>query len=307
MNRFQLFLQVTRARTLPVMIAPVLIGSVLAWQQGSPFQWWLFALTFVGALAAHLGANVINDVFDFSEGADQAAQQIMAEGQTVATGSQFLLNGKLSMRTYRGLAIACFAVALICGIVLSFFRPWAIVFGVLGFLLAFFYVAPPLRLAYVGRGLGELDILISFGILPVIGSFYTQANTVTLTALLASLPIGLYTMVVLYFHHFLHWRADKEVSKITPVVALGEKGARIVGALLLLLIAVTLIVDVNLKVFPWYAIFAMLTIIPVEVALQQATGDLKHYMKLMASNLNANLLSALIILASLLVSGFTHT
>jgi 1,4-dihydroxy-2-naphthoate octaprenyltransferase len=90
-------------------------------------------------------------------------------------------------------------------------------------------------------------------------------------------------------------------------VALGENGARIVGALLLLLIAVTLIVDVYLKVFPWYAIFAVLTIIPVEIALRQATGDLKHYFKLMSSNLNANLLSALIILASLLVSGFRHT
>ena len=306
MGKVQTLLQVTRARTLPVMAAPVIIGSVLAWQQGSPFHWGFFVLAFVGALAAHLGANVINDVFDFGAGTDQAAQAITHQGSTVATGSRYLLNGKLTITYYRKLAVACFAVALLCGIVLTIFRPWALLFGIIGFLLAFFYVAPPVRLAYIGRGLGEIDILISFGILPLVGSFYVQASTVTYVALLASFPIGLYTMVVLYFHHFLHWRADKEVSKITPVVALGEKGARIVGALLLLLIAVTLIVDVNLKVFPWYAIFAVLTIIPVEVALQQATGDLKHYMKLMASNLNANLLSALIILASLLVSGFTH-
>jgi len=307
MNRVQIFLQVTRARTLPVMAAPVIIGSVLAWQQGSPFHWGFFILALVGAMAAHLGANVINDVFDFGAGTDQAAQAITHQGNTVATGSRYLLNGKLTITYYRGLAIACFAVALLCGTVLTIFRPWALVFGIIGFLLAFFYVARPIRLAYIGRGLGEIDILISFGILPLVGSFYVQASMVTNVALLASLPIGLYTMVVLYFHHFLHWRADKEVGKITPVVALGEKGARIVGALLLLLIAVTLIVDVNLKVFPLYAIFAVLTIIPVEVALLQATGDLKHYVKLMSSNLNANLLSALIILASLLVSGFTHT
>jgi 1,4-dihydroxy-2-naphthoate octaprenyltransferase len=306
MNRFQLFLQVTRARTLPVMIAPVLIGSVLAWQQGSPFQWGLFALTLVGASAAHLGANLINDVFDFSEGTDQAAQEIMPEGQTIATGSQFLLNGRLSMKTYRLLTIACFAVALICGIALSFFRPWAIAFGVLGFLLAFFYVAPPLRLAYVGRGLGELDILISFGMLPVIGSFYTQANTVTLAAVLASLPIGLYTMAVLYFHHFLHWRADKTAGKITPVVALGEHGARVVGALVLLLIAIILVVDVFLGVLPWYSIVAALTIIPVQFALRNATGDLKQYLKLMATNFNADMQAALLILIALLVRGFVH-
>ena len=307
MNKVQLFLQVTRARTLPVMAAPVFIGSVLAWQQGSPFHWSFFVLALVGAMAAHLGANVINDVFDFGAGTDQAAQAITHQGSTVATGSRYLLNGKLTITYYRKLAVACFAVALLCGIVLTIFRPWALLFGIIGFLLAFFYVAPPVRLAYIGRGLGEIDILISFGILPLVGSFYVQASTVTYVALLASLPIGLYTMVVLYFHHFLHWRADEEAGKITPVVALGEKRARIVGALILLLIAVTLIVDVYLKVFPWYAIFAVLTIIPVEISLQRATGDLKHYIKLMAANLNTNLLSALIILASLLVSGFTHT
>jgi 1,4-dihydroxy-2-naphthoate octaprenyltransferase len=306
LSGIQPFLDVTRARTLPVMAAPVFIGSALAWQQGSPFHWSLFVLALVGAMAAHLGANVINDVFDFRAGTDQAAQAIIYQGSTVATGSRYLLNGKLTIIYYRRLALACFAVALLCGIVLTIFRPWALLFGIIGFLLAFFYVAPPVRLAYIGRGLGEIDILISFGILPLVGSFYVQSGTITPIALLASLPIGLSTMVVLYFHHFLHWRADKKVGKFTPVVALGEKRARIVGAVLLLLIAITLIVDVYLKVFPWYAIFAVLTIIPVVVSLQRATGDLKHYLQLMASNLNANLLSALIILASLLVSGFTH-
>src|SRR5437588_7570109 len=306
MDQLEILFQATRARTLPVMLAPVLIGSVLAWQQGTPFQWGLFALALVGALAAHLGANVVNDVFDFGEGADQAAQSIMPDGQTVATGSQFLLNGRLSIGAYRGLAVGCFAVALLCGIALSFFRPWALAFAVIGFLLAFFYVAPPLRLAYIGRGFGELDILISFGILPLVGSFYVQSGTITPVAILASLPIGLYTMTVLYFHHFLHWRADKAVQKTTPVVALGEDGARIVGALLLLLIAITIVIDAFLQVFPWYSILAALTIIPVQLSLRDARGDLKHYLKLMAANFNGNLLAALLILLALLVHGFAH-
>ncbi len=247
MNRLQLLFQATRARTLPVMLAPVLIGSVLAWQQGTPFQWALFVLALLGALAAHLGANVVNDVFDFAEGTDQTAQKMVSEGTTLATGSQALMRGQLSLETYRGLAVALFALALVCGIVLTFFRPWTLAFGVAGFLLAFFYVAPPLRLAYVGRGLGELDILISFGILPLVGSYYVQAGKVTLIALLASLPIGLYTTVVLYFHHFLHWRADQAVGKITPIVALGERSARLVGGILLSCVALTTFLDVLLK------------------------------------------------------------
>src|SRR5437660_8090129 len=253
MDQLEILFQATRARTLPVMLAPVVIGSVLAWQQGAPFQWGLFVLALVGALAAHLGANVVNDVFDFAEGTDQAAQKMVPEGTTVATGSQALMSGKLSLRAFRGLALALFALALLCGVALAFFRPWALAFGMAGFLLAFFYVAPPLRLAYVGRGLGELDILLSFGILPLVGSYYVQAGSVTFNVLLASLPIGLYTTAVLYFHHFLHWRADKVVGKNTPIVALGEERARGVGAILLLLIAVTVLLDAVLGVFPWYS------------------------------------------------------
>jgi 1,4-dihydroxy-2-naphthoate octaprenyltransferase len=306
MNQFQLLLQATRARTLPVMLAPVAIGSTLAWQQGVLFQRGFFALTLTGALAAHLGANVVNDVFDFAEGADQAAQQLAAEGTTLATGSRQLMSGRLSLRAYRGLALALFGLALLCGIILSFFRPWALAFGAAGFLLAFFYVAPPLRLAYIGRGLGELDILISFGILPLVGAYYVQAGYVTTSALLASLPVGLYTTAVLYFHHFLHWRADKAVGKITPIVALGERGARIAGGILLLCIALILGFDAILNVFPWYSIVAMLTVFPVLAALRRATGELKNYLRLMATNLNGNLQAALIIGIALLVRGAWH-
>ena len=306
MNRLQLLFQATRARTLPVMLAPVVIGSVLAWQQGTPFHWALFVLALLGALAAHLGANVVNDVFDFVEGTDQTAQKMVSEGTTLATGSQALMRGQLSLGTYRGLAVALFALALVCGIVLTFFRPWTLAFGVAGFLLAFFYVARPLRLAYVGRGLGELDILISFGILPLVGSYYVQAGKVTLIALLASLPIGLYTTAVLYFHHFLHWRADQAVGKITPIVALGERSARRIGGILLSCVALTIFLDVLLNVFPWYSIIAAFTIIPVLLTLRQATGDLKNYLKLMASNRNGDLQATFLILLSLLVRGFTH-
>ena len=306
MKQLKLLLQATRARTLPVMMAPVLIGSALAWEQGTLFQWGLFALALLGALAAHLGANVVNDVFDFAAGTDQAAQDLASEGTTLATGSQALMTGKLSPGVFRVLAIGLFALALCCGIILTIFRPWAIVFGITGFLLAFFYVAPPLKLAYVGRGLGEVDILISFGVLPLVGAYYVQTGYVTLSALLASLPIGLYTMAVLYFHHFLHWRADAAVGKLTPVVALGEQRARTVGAILLILIAATILFDATVNLFPWYSFIAVFTLIPVLSALQRARGGLKSYLRLMAANLNGNLQAALLILAALLVRGFTH-
>lgn len=306
MQRLQLLLQVTRARTLPVMIAPIVLGAVLAWEQGIAFQIGFFLLTLIGALAAHLGANVTNDVFDFAEGTDQAAQEMSTQGEIAVTGSQPLMKGMFSLSAYRRVAIALFALALLCGLVLSVFRPWVLVFGIAGFLLAFFYVAPPLRLAYIGRGLGELDILLSFGILPLLGAYYVQANTITLTAVLASLPIGLYTTAVLYFHHFLHWRADLAVKKMTPIVVLGEHRARVVGALIIGVTGLLLLIDAWLQVFPWYSCVSVLTIIPVLVAIRQATGPLKYYIQLMATNLNANLQTAIVLLIALLIRGTTH-
>ena len=193
-----------------------------------------------------------------------------------------------------------------CGLILTFFRPLALIFGVAGFLLAFFYVAPPLRLAYIGRGLGELDILISFGVLPLVGAYYVQSGIITLSALLASLPIGLYTMAVLYFHHFLHWRGDEAAGKITPVVALGERGARIAGMAILLLIALAFILDAVLSVYPWYSVIAILTVLPTQLRIQRATGDLKSYLQLMATNFNGDLQAALLVTLALLVRGFTH-
>lgn len=306
MNRLKLLLQVTRARTLPVMIAPVAIGSLLAWEQGTPFHWGLFLVTLLGALSAHLAANVTNDVFDFKAGTDQAAQEMMREGTTFVTGSQQLIRGQLSPENYRTIALVFFILSFLCGASLTFFRPWSLAFGVVGFLLAFFYVAPPLRLAYVGRGIGELDIFFSFGLLPLVGSYYVQAGTVTLAALLAALPVGLYTTAVLYFHHFLHWRADKAVGKITPVVALGERRARLIGAILLILIAATFFFDALLQVYPWYSAIAALTVLSVLLALRQARGDLKGYLKLMAANSYANLQAAILLLIALLIRGFLH-
>jgi 1,4-dihydroxy-2-naphthoate octaprenyltransferase len=307
MQHLQLFARGTRAGTLPVIIAPVVIGSLLAWQQGSLFSWPLFVLTLIGAMAAHLGANLVNDIFDFGQGTDQIADELAAAGDaTFTTGSQLLLHADLSPVTYRWLALGCFACALLCGLLLSLLRPWVLLFASLGFLLAVCYVAPPLRLAYVGRGLGEIDIFLSFGLLPLAGAFYVQAGNVTSPPVLVSLPVGLYTVAVLYFHHFLHWRADLRAGKITPVVAMGEARARRVGAVIPGAIALTLLTLALTQVLPWYSAAAVLTVLPVQLALRRTNGDLKGYLGLMASNMRSNLLAALIISAALVVRTLTH-
>jgi 1,4-dihydroxy-2-naphthoate octaprenyltransferase len=307
-GRLAFFAQTTRAQVLPVMMAPVLIGTALAWDQRETFNIAFFLLAFIGALAAHLGSNVINDVFDYQSGADQKAATLDSgdEKQTIPTGSVNLLTGKLTLRQYQVLAGALFGVALACGLVLTIWRPWTLAFAVGGFLLALFYVAPPVRLAYVGRGAGEVDIVLAFGVLPLVGSFYVQAGTVAWQALAVSLGVGLYTMTVLYFHHFLHWRADRAVGKMSPVAALGEERARVVGYALLGLVALAILVNSVVGALPWYAAFAALTVLLPINALRRADGSLPGYLRVMANVLNGNLLAAIIVLAAVIVQGIVH-
>ncbi len=307
-GRVAFFAQTTRARVLPVMIVPVLLGTALAWDERQVFTIGFFLLAFVGALAAHLGANVINDVFDFQSGTDQKAATLDSGDvkQTIPTGSVNLLTGKLTLRHYWTLAGALFSVALACGVVLTIWRPWTLAFAVGGFLLAFFYVAPPLRLAYVGRGAGELDIVLAFGVLPLVGAFYVQTGTVSWAAVALSLAVGLYTMTVLYFHHFLHWRADRAVGKMSPVAALGEERARVVGYALLALVGLAILADSLAGALPWYAAFAALTVLLPINALRQADGSLPGYLRVMAHLMNSNLLAALIMLATIIIQGIVQ-
>ncbi len=302
-GRLAFFAQTTRARVLPVMIAPVLIGTALAWEQLRAFNIGFFLLALVGALAAHLGSNVINDVFDYQSGADQKAATLDAGGeqQTIPTGSVNLLTGKLTLRQYWTLAGVLFAVALACGLALTIWRPWTLAFAVGGFLLAFFYVAPPVRLAYVGRGAGEVDIVLAFGVLPLVGAFYVQGGAVTWQAVAVSLAVGLYTMTVLYFHHFLHWRADRAVGKMSPVAALGEERGRVVGFALLGLVALAIIINCVVGALPWYAVLAAPTVLLPINALRRADGSLPGYFRVMANLMNGNLLAALVLLAAIIV------
>src|SRR5437763_6292520 len=103
--------------------------------------------------------------------------------------------------------------------------PAALALGAAGFALGYFDVAPPVKFGYVGRGLGEVDVLLSFGILPVLGSYYVQSRKLSWKPVVSSLPLGLLTTDVLFNHHFLHSQSDRSSGKMSPVAVLGESQA----------------------------------------------------------------------------------
>ncbi|TXK84048.1 prenyltransferase [Paenibacillus sp. N3.4] len=304
MNALTLFLKASRFRVVPVMVIPVILGGLGALVWNDTFHPILFVLTLIGSIAAHLFSNMINDLWDFRSGVDTAAKETAA---TISTNSGFLANGTLTERTFSFLTWSLFATALICGILLSIWSGWLVLlFGGLGALIAYFYVAPPIKFGYRGKGYSEIAILLSFGILPTLGSYYVQTSLTDYRALLISLPIGLLTTLILFNHHFLHWKADQSVGKRTLVVVWGEKRALSFSKFLCVLAYLALVICVVLQIFPFYALLALLTALP----FYRVYGNLKAenpsqaYLPLMVASLKATTRSGIIMILALIVQAF---
>lgn len=254
------FAKASRLQVLPVMVIPVVLGALGAYSWDGVFHPVLFLITLVGSASAHLFSNMINDLWDYRNDTDKLAKETPG---AISTNSGFLTKGIWSEEKFAAWTWGLFFLALICGLLLSFVSGWMVlVYGLLGGFFAYFYVAPPIQFGYRGKGYSEVAILLSFGVLPVLGSYYVQVSHFDLRALLVSLPVGLLTTLILFNHHFLHWRADEKAGKRTLVVVMGERKALQYSKGMLILSYVALAAAVLYGALPWYALAAFVSLVP---------------------------------------------
>ncbi len=303
-NIWTTFRKASRFQVIPVMLVPVFLGALGAFMWKGVFHPVLFVITLIGAGAAHLFSNMINDLWDYRNGADVMAKETP---EVISTNSGFLSGGLMSERTFSSMTWSLLGLAVLCGVVLSLYSGWPVlVFGGLGGLIAYFYVAPPIRFGYRGKGLSEVAILLSFGVLPVMGAYYVQTGDISYQSVLLSMPIGLLTTLVLFNHHFLHWQADKQAGKNTLVVVWGERRALQFSKALLFLAYIFLILCAVTGILPLYSLLALLTIIPLYrvYGRLQAHNPSAAYLPLMGASLQASIRCGLVMMAALLVQGF---
>lgn len=297
------FKKASRFRVIPVMLVPVFLGALGAFMWNGVFHPWLFVLTLIGSASAHLFSNMINDLWDYRNGADTMAQET---ANVISTNSGYLSGGKMKERSFAQMAWSLFGLGILSGIILSLFSGWLVMaFAILGGLIAYYYVAPPIRFGYRGKGYGEAAILLSFGVLPVLGSYYVQTGSLSWDAVILSMPVGLLTTLLLFNHHFLHWQADKQAGKNTLVVVWGEQRALRFSKWLLFLAYGFLILCAALGLVPVYGLLALLTAIPLYRIYGRlgAHNPSSAYLPLMGASLKASIRCGMIMMAALLVQG----
>ena len=217
-----------RPKTLPAALVPVWLGCVLAWKLSGVFDPWLAMATLFGALAIQLATNFFNDAIDASKGADTVRRL----GPVRVTAA-----GLLRPQTVMRLAVGFLAVALGCGIVLYQARGWPlVVIGVPSLFLAYGYTGGPFPLAY--RGLGEVFVILFFGLIAVAGTVFIQTGGWPVAALLLGLQSGLLSAVLISINNFRDRAEDATTGKRTLAVRGGPQVAAAVIWLEIIMAAV---------------------------------------------------------------------
>ncbi len=273
MNAVKKWVLAIRAPFFTGIAMPIMFGATLAYYETGTFYWGLFLITLFGGICAHAGANLANDYFDHKTTDDD----VNANFTPFSGGSRVIQNRILSARAVLNASLLCYALALAAGIYLTTRTPgyWVLILATAGFLGGFFYTAG--RFAFSYNGLGEISILINFGILPTLGAYFVQTGHFSWSALWSSFPIGFLITAILYINEYPDYEADKSVKKNHLVVALGKKKATTGYYFLIFGSYAGVLLPV---IFGYLTPYALLTFLSLPVALKTAKTFSQNYEKI---------------------------
>ena len=201
-----------RLRTLPVSLAGVLCGTACALLQGS-FNAIVALLCALFAALAQIASNFGNEYYDYKNGIDKKGREGFRRGVT---------EGEITPLAMKRATYATLALAAAIGCTMLLFGPWWLIFvGATIALFALGYSTGPYPLSH--HGLGDVAVVIFFGIVPVTFTCYLQTGTFDSLTLLTSLAIGLLAANVLIVNNYRDMEDDKAVNKNTTVVIYGRK------------------------------------------------------------------------------------
>ena len=283
--------EVTRPFSLTASSVPVAAGLALA-GAGHPIRWTLAAAVVAASVLLQVGTNVVNEIYDVRRGVDSI---------TSPRASLALLKGRLSERQAFGYAALALVGAVGLGGWMIAVRGWPVaVLGVLGLVGGVGYTAPPLRLKY--RALGLPVVFTLMGPVMVAGTYYVVTGTVTASALVASLPIGLLVTAILHGNEWRDIAEDARVGVSTLSIKIGGRRAYLLYLGLVLGAYLALVCSVLAGAVPTDAVAGALSLpLLVRVALAAALGARGERRPLATIDLATAQLHALF--GSLLVAG----
>ena len=204
-----------RPKTLGASVAPVVVGTAVAAHYGDVVPWRAAAAGVV-AVALQVGVNYANDYSDGVAGVDTAERK----GPVRLTAS-----GLAAPAAVKRAAVAAFAVGAVAGIVLGVAVDLRLLLvGAAAVLAAALYSGGPRP--YASAGLGEVSVLVFFGLVATCGSAYVHLERVPWAAVAASFAVGLLACAILLVNNLRDVDTDRVAAKRTLAVRIGPERTR---------------------------------------------------------------------------------
>ena len=222
-NPLQAWLLAVRPKTLPASIAPILLGSALAAADGY-FEVRVFIPALICALCLQIAVNFANDLFDVQKGVDTRERLGPLRGLQLG----LIQPDQLKRALVAALVLAA-ATGLLLAVLVSW---WLLLFGLASLVAALAYSGGPWPLA--SHALGEVTVLIFFGWLAVMGSYFIHTQSLTLESFVYATLIGFLSAAIMLVNNLRDRHTDAAAGKRTLVVRLGERNSRLLYRLLVL-------------------------------------------------------------------------
>jgi 1,4-dihydroxy-2-naphthoate octaprenyltransferase len=239
----------TRPKFLTASVLPVLVGTAWGATVAGSFELGVAVLALLATALVHCASNVINDVGDEVTGTDRDNTDRI---YPYTGGSRFIQNRIMSAGEMHRWAWMLLGIAAVLGLVLAVLKgPWVVALGIGGIAIAVLYSTPSVQLS--GKGVGELFLMIAFGVLPVCGAAWLQSSIIDLDSVLIAIPVGIWVTLILLINEVPDRKADGANGKRTLVVRLGVDGARWLYRVAHLVALASIVLLVVRGSLPWWA------------------------------------------------------
>lgn len=213
-TKLQAWTLAARPKTLPAAVAPVILGWAIAWITGK-FHWGAALAALFTAVMIQIATNMVNDVVDFSKGAD--TEERTGPLRVTQTG---LLTPR---EVWMGVTFV-FSLAGLAGLYLFWLAGWPVlVIGAAAIISGIAYTAGPYPLAY--NGLGDIFVLLFFGYAAVGGTVFVTAGELPTLTWYGATAAGLLTVNILVVNNIRDIESDRKAGRTNLPVLLGRRAA----------------------------------------------------------------------------------
>ena len=229
-SNFYSWIGAARLRTLPLALASIITGTFMA-ASGGHFDWIIFLLCVITTVLLQILSNFANDYGDYQHGVDNDVRK---------GPSRAVQSGRISPLSMKKGIIFITLLAFLSGMFLLLYSLefkgnnfWIfLVIGITAIMASLFYTIGKKPYGYAG--LGDIFVMVFFGLVGVLGTFYLYTGFINWPQTLPALSMGCFATAVLNVNNIRDIKSDKVAGKMSIPVRLGREKAIIYHWILLI-------------------------------------------------------------------------